>query len=218
MSSSPRRSKDPPLTRDRALASFERLRTYIGARATLTPGEIDVILARFSPRRLEKGEFLQRAGEPARHMVFVARGCLRSYVIDDKGRVHILSFAPEDWWLADSARFLSGEPSTLFIDAIEASDVLLIDQASHQRIVDGVPGYAAAYQVGLQRLAAARDKRLISSLSASAHDRYLDFVARYPTLSQRVPLRMLASYLGMSPETLSRIRKKVSTRASAEDR
>ena len=214
----PHRSKEPPPKRDRAFAAFEPLRTYLEARATLTPSEIDFIRTLFLPRRLEKGEALQQAGEPARYMVFVAKGCLRSYVIDDKGKVHIVRFAPEEWWLADSARYLTGEPSTLFIDAIEASDLLVIEHPSHQRILDGVPSYAAAYQVGLQRLAAAHDKRIISSLSASAHDRYRDFAATYPTLLRRVPLRMLASYLGMSPETLSRIRKKVSTRASAPNR
>jgi CRP-like cAMP-binding protein len=151
-------------------------------------------------------------------MVFVAKGCLRSYVIDDNGKVHIVRFAPEEWWLADSARFLTGGPSTLFIDAIEASDVLLIDHPSHQRVLDRVPAYAAAYQVGLQRVAAAMSKRIVNSLSASARDRYLDFVAQYPTLLRRVPLRMLASYLGMSPETLSRIRKTLSTRAASSRR
>jgi CRP-like cAMP-binding protein len=204
--------------RDLRCASFGRLRTYLEARATLLPQEIDFIETLFAPRRLEKGEFLQQAGEPARYLVFVAKGCLRSYVTDDRGKVHIVGFAPEDWWLSDSARFLSGAPSTLFIDAIEPSDLLVIDHPSHQRILDGVPGYAAAYQVGLQRLAAAKDQRIIGSLSASAHDRYLDFVARYPSLVQRVPLRMLASYLGMSPETLSRVRQKLATRASSAKR
>jgi CRP-like cAMP-binding protein len=207
---SPHRSKKPTLTRERASASFERLRAYIGARAAVTPADFDLIRPLFAPRRLDKGEVLQRAGEPARHMVFVAKGCLRSYVIDDKGKVHIVGFAPEDWWLSDSARFLDGGPSTLFIDAIEATDVLLTDHASHQRMLDTVPAIAAAYRAGLQRLAAAREKRIIASLSASAPERYLDFAARYPTLLRRVPLRMLASYLGMSPETLSRIRKKLS--------
>jgi len=196
----------------RASASFERLRSYLTARAALTPAEIDFVRGLFAPRHLVKGEVLQRAGEPARLMVFVAVGCLRSYVLDEEGKVHVVGFAPEDWWLSDTGPYLGGAPSTLFIDAVEASDVMVTDHASHQRMVDEIPSLAAAYQIGLQRLAAARDKRIISSLTASAQDRYLEFADRYPTLIRRVPLRMLASYLGMTPETLSRVRKKLSTR------
>jgi len=196
----------------RASASFERLRSYLTARAALTPAEIEFVRGLFAPRHLVKGEVLQRAGEPARLMVFVAVGCLRSYVLDEEGKVHVVGFAPEDWWLSDTGPYLGGAPSTLFIDAVEASDVMVTDHASHQRMVDEIPALAAAYQIGLQRLAAARDKRIISSLTASAQDRYLEFADRYPTLIRRVPLRMLASYLGMTPETLSRVRKKLSTR------
>jgi len=199
----------------RASASFERLRSYLTARAALTPAEIDFVRGLFAPRHLVKGEVLQRAGEPARLMVFVAKGCLRSYVIDEEGKVHIVGFAPEDWWLSDTGPYLGGAPSTLFIDAVEASDVMVTDHASHERMLDGIPALAAAYRTALQRLAAARDKRIVSSLTASAQDRYLDFVDRYPTLVRRVPLRMLASYLGMSPETLSRVRKKLATRGRA---
>ena len=199
----------------RASASFERLRSYLTARAALTPAEIEFVRGLFAPRHLVKGEVLQRAGDPARLMVFVAVGCLRSYVLDEEGKVHVVGFAPEDWWLSDTGPYLGGAPSTLFIDAVEASDVMVTDHASHQRMVDEIPALAAAYQIGLQRLAAARDKRIISSLTTSAEDRYLEFLGRYPTLVRRVPLRMLASYLGMTPETLSRVRKRLSTRRRA---
>lgn len=191
-------------------SSFDRLRDYLGARAALTPADVAFVRSIFVDRRLGKGEILQSAGEPARCMAFVARGCLRSYAIDATGKVHVLRFAPEDWWLSDSARCLNGEPAELFIDAIEESDVLVTDHDSHQRMLDRVPGIAAAYRTALQRLGAAKDKHLVKVLSATAEARYLDFAARYPTLLQRVPLRMLASYLGMSPETLSRVRKKLS--------
>jgi CRP-like cAMP-binding protein len=150
--SSLRRRKKPNLAPEQALAALERLRAYVTARAALSAEEIAFILSLFRPRRLAKGEVVQQAGDPPREMIFVARGCLRSYVIDEKGSLHVASFAPEDWWVSDSARFLSGEPPALFIDAIEASDVLLIDHASHQRMVDTVPALGAAYRVGLQRL------------------------------------------------------------------
>ena len=153
---------------------------------------------------------MQRAGEQARYAVFVAKGCLRSYTIDGKGKEHIVQFAPENWWLADAVSLLSKTPSQYFMDAVEDSDVLLIDAPSHQQVIDTVPGYATAFRSGLQRHAAAKDQRIVHSLSASAEERYLAFLQMYPSIVQRVPQWMLASYLGISPETLSRIRKDLS--------
>ena len=137
-------------------------------------------------------------------------GCLRSYVIDGKGKEHIVQFAPEDWWLADNTSLMSGTPSQYFIDAVEDSILLLIDPPSHQRIIERIPGYAASFRTGLQRHAAAKDQRIVNSLSASAEERYQEFLRTYPSIALRVPQWMLASYLGVSPETLSRIRKSLS--------
>ena len=139
----------------------------------------------------------------------MARGCLRSYVIDSEGREHIVQFAPETWWLADNVSLATGAPSQYFVDAIEDSDLLLIDPLSHETIVERIPGYAAAFRRGLQRHAAAKDERIVSSLSASAQQRYLDFLKTYPSIATRVPQRMLASYLGVTPETVSRIRRRL---------
>jgi CRP-like cAMP-binding protein len=192
--------------------AFDVLRNYLDARAAFGPGDFDLIRSVFLFKRLSAGEFLQRAGDITRHATFVASGCLRNYVIDSKGKEHIVQFAPETWWLADGTSLNNGTPSTFFIDAIEDSALLLIDAPSHQMLVDRVAGYAAAFRMGLQRHAAAKDQRIVSSLSASAEERYLEFMRVYPSIALRVPQSMLASYLGVTPETLSRIRKNLSRR------
>lgn len=191
-------------------SSFEPLRQYLADRAAFTEDEFAFIRTLFVPRTLRPGEFLQRAGQAATHAAFVASGCLRSYVIDDKGKEHIVVFAPENWWYADIDSLGSGAPSHYFVDAIEESELLLIDPPSHQKIVNSVPGYAASQRTGLQRHAAAKDRRIVSALSTSAEERYLEFMKTYPSIAQRVPQWMIASYLGLTPETLSRIRKNLS--------
>jgi CRP-like cAMP-binding protein len=189
--------------------AFGVLRAYLQARASLTAEELDFIGTMFVPKSLLAHECLQRAGDVAQYAAFVAKGCLRSYVIDSDGREHIVQFAPETWWLADNVSLSSGAPSQYFVDAIEDSDLLLIDPRSHETIVERIPGYAAAFRRGLQRHAAAKDERIVSSLSAPAQQRYLDFLETYPSIATRVPQRMLASYLGVTPETVSRIRRKL---------
>lgn len=193
-------------------AAFGVLRAFLQARATFEESDFAILNGAFLFKRLAAGEFLQRGGEVTRHAAFVASGCLRNYVIDAKGREHIVQFAPETWWLADAASLMTGAPSPYFIDAIEDSEVLLLDAPSHQRLIEQVPGYATAFRTGLHRHAAAKDQRIVSNLSATAEERYLEFLRVYPSIVQRVPQSMLASYLGMTPETLSRIRKHLSRR------
>ena len=191
-------------------SSFDALQAYLLERAAFSAEDLAFLRTMFVPRTLAAGEFLQRAGEVSRHGAFVARGCMRSFVIDPKGKEHVVQFAPEQWWLADAVSLNTGAPSPYFFAAIEDSDLLLIDAPGHQQIVDRVPGYSAAMRVGLQKHAAAKDVRIVKSLSASAEERYLDFMRTFPTIAQRVPQWMLASYLGVSPETVSRIRKQLS--------
>lgn len=192
------------------MTRFDVLRAYLAARASFTDDDWAFLRERFVGKALREGEVLQRAGETATHAAFVAAGCLRSYVIDARGREHIVQFAPETWWLADVTSLMTGAPSQYFFDAMEDSDLLLIDPASHQRLVERVPGYAASFRTGLQRHSAAKDQRIVASLASSAEERYLEFTRTYPSMVQRLPQWMLASYLGVSPETVSRIRKKLS--------
>jgi len=191
-------------------SAFSVLRAYLAERATFSDEDFDQVRDAFLFRRLVAGEFLQRAGDITQYAAFVASGCLRNYVINPKGKEHIVQFAPETWWVADATSLRTGAPSQFFVDAIEDSEVLLIDSPSHQNIIDHVAGYATAFRTGLQRHAAAKDQRIVSSLSATAEERYLEFLKVYPSIALRVPQSMLASYLGMTPETVSRIRKKLS--------
>jgi len=196
-------------------SAFDVLRAYLLDRASFSDDEMEFVRTQFEPATLRSGEFLQRAGAIARCAAFVARGCLRTYVLDPNGKEHVVQFAPETWWVADNVSLTSGTPSDYFIDAIEDSDLLLIDSRSHEAVVDKVPGYASALRKGLQRHAAAKDERIVSAISASAHDRYLRFLHVYPSLAARVPQRMLASYLGVSPETVSRIRARLARKPPA---
>jgi CRP-like cAMP-binding protein len=194
------------------ISTFGVLRTYLQQRASFSSSELEFIETMFVPSSLPANGFLQRAGAIAKYSAFVARGCLRKYVIDANGKEHIVQFAPETWWLTDASSLANGTPAQYFIDAVEDSELLLLDVPSHETLVEKIPGYADAFRRGLQKHAAARDERIVSSLSASAQERYTAFLQTYPSIATRVPQRMLASYLGVSPETISRIRRKLASR------
>ena len=189
---------------------FEKLRAYCERQAHFTEEEYALMEQVFVPRTLKKGEFLLREGEVSKYGVFVTRGCLRSYTVDNKGKEHIIQFAPEEWWTGNLASMRNNAPSAYFIDAIENTDVLQQDRAGFLAVMENIPLFKAMFNLGIERSATAKEHRIIAALSASAEERYKGFLQKYPTIAQRVPQHMLASYLGISPETLSRIRKQMS--------
>ncbi len=188
---------------------IEKLETFLKRKATLTEEQLALLPTLFRVKTLRKGEFLWRSGEIAQYGAFVAQGCLRSYLIDDKGREHILLFAPEDWWLSDTDSLVNNTPSAYFADAIEDSVVLLADLTAFQQLDAQLPAFGQLYRAGLQKRTEANNRRIAAALSNTAEERYLDFLKTYRTLARRVPQRMLASYLGVTPETLSRVRKRL---------
>ena len=133
------------------MSEFHRLRTYLERRATFTEEDFAFLEPLFLPRAFRAGEFFQRAGDAVTHGAFVATGCLRKYIIDAKGKEHIVQFAPENWWVGEGPGVAPGTLAQYSIDAIEDSTLLLFDAASHQRAIQHIPAYAA----GLSRRSAA---------------------------------------------------------------
>lgn len=147
-----------------------------------------------------------------RHLAFVNGGCLREYTVDQKGDEHIIQFAIEDWWISDLNSFLSGMPTTHNIDALQDSDVLLLGTAARERLLESVPKIERFFRLLLEANYVATHKRINETLSASAEERYLAFLKTYPNLVEQVPQNHIASYLGITPQSLSRIRKELSSK------
>jgi CRP-like cAMP-binding protein len=191
---------------------FEVLQAYFERKGALTSEEINFMRSVFLPKQLKKGEVLIREGEVPRYGAFVCRGFLRSYFVDNKGKEHVVQFAPENWWISARSGAVEGAPSSVFIDAIEDSDIFLLDHAAHISLMQRIPLYASSFLSGIQKRGEAKEKRIVHSLAATAEERYNEFMKTYPSIAQRVPQHMLASYLGITPETVSRIRRKALTK------
>ena len=186
---------------------FEKLRVFFERSFPITDEQFEFIKTLFVSKKINKGEFLLREGEMTKHTIFVSSGCLRTYTIDNSGKEHILQFSIENWWTGDLS-FDPHTPAQCFIEALEDAEVLLTDMDALQKLVKFVPGAAGFYEMALQKSAAAKNESIVLSMSATAEERYNNFAEKYPSIMQRVPQHMIASYLGISAETLSRIRKK----------
>lgn len=185
---------------------FETLIAVIAGDSILRQDQRALIESAFVPRHIEKGASFQRAGTVVARGGFVVQGCFRTYAIDEAGNENILHFSPESTWIGDIQSATTGTPTPFFVDALEASDVLTIDLPSFDRLLEAIPLLSRNYRMGLQRAQAAAQRRLTMALHSSAEERYRDFLARHPSLVARIPQYMLASYLGITAETLSRIR------------
>ena len=189
---------------------FSLLREHIEKRIHLTEEEFNISTKYFVSKKLKKHQFLLNEGDVCRYVGFVNSGCLREYEIDSKGTEHILQFAIEDWWVSDLNSFLSGLPSKYNIDALDDSEVLLLERSAREELLDNCPKMERFFRLLIEANHVASQQRIAESLSASAEERYLKFIKTYPKLLEQVPQNHIASYLGITPQSLSRIRKELS--------
>jgi CRP-like cAMP-binding protein len=190
----------------------DRLRAHIERRVALSDHDYERVRSFFVPRKFRKRQFFLQEGEVCRQMAFVVDGCLRAYTVDAKGEEHILQFAIADWWISDLESYLSGLPSKQTIDAVHDSEVMALDLPARDAMVAAVPAMERFFRLLLEANYVATRRRIAESLSVAAEDRYLSFLKTYPALVEQVPLGQIASYLGITPQSLSRIRKELATK------
>ena len=163
-------------------------------------------------KKVEKGTILLYQGDYCKNGFRVISGCLKSYIIDKSGKEHILQFAPENWLISDLKSIFDKVPSTIFIEAVEYSEIQLL----HIDDLDNLKVFSKEELINqsktLVRNIIASNQRIKLLLSSTAEERYLDFIETYPALLQRLPLKSIASYIGVTPEYLSDIRRKIVTK------
>lgn len=189
---------------------FEQLTLSIQQKVTLSSQEMESIKKFFIPKKIRKRQYLLNAGDVCRHNVFVEKGLLRSYSLDENAHEHVMQFAMEGWWISDMGSFLSGDDAIYNIEAIEDSELLLVSKQAMDEMMDQVPAMERYFRLLMQRSIVALQRRIRVVQSYSAEETYLKLMEIQPEIISRAPQQYIASYLGITPETLSRIRKQVS--------
>jgi CRP-like cAMP-binding protein len=175
----------------------------------LDEGEASVVEEFFKERRVKRRQFILQEGDVCRHNTYVVEGCFRMYLVDDKGKEHNLQFAIENWWIGDIGSFHSEEPSKLYVEAIENSTILQIGEEDQLKLFVDYPKFNRIFRVLAENAMVSAQRRILQDIGSTAEERYLDFVKRYPQFFNRISNVQIASYLGVTPEFLSTIRKKL---------
>jgi CRP-like cAMP-binding protein len=188
-------------------AAANLLHAHLLARVPITDEDFSFLLSFIHPVSLAKKQHHLLEGDVCTYLTFVTQGCLRSYTIDAAGEEHTLQFALEDWWISDFYSLLTVRPSTLNIDALEDTQMLLIRQADMETIYAQAPVFERLFRLLMQNRYLALQERVNAALSETASEKYNHFIQKYRDLTQRIPQHYIASYLGIKPESLSRVRR-----------
>jgi CRP-like cAMP-binding protein len=183
---------------------FENIAKHI----LLTKEQETYFLSLLQDKKIKKKHFLSQEGDLSKGPVFVTDGILRSYTIDKNGFEHILQFAPPGWWMADMFSLVTNQPGTLSIDAIDNTEVLLLPKKALDKLYNDIPAFERFFRILAEKALVTFQQRLMASLSLTAKERYADFCRLYPSLIECLPQKQVASYIGVTPEFLSKMLNK----------
>ncbi|MBW8687495.1 Crp/Fnr family transcriptional regulator [Chitinophaga rhizophila] len=185
---------------------FDKFESFITAQATLTREELGLIRSLAVQKKVRKRQLLLQEGDVCQHKIFIAEGLLKTYTLKDDGTEHILRFSPENTWTTDAVSMESQQPSRFNIEALEDTVVLQWTKTDIQQLIAGIPSFKAYVEKLISSMLYLSYDRILMNISYTSEEKYQDFITAFPDVFRRVPLHMVASYLGVSRETLSRIR------------
>lgn len=189
---------------------MQALITHFQYYLPLNEEEIRLIESKVTQRNVKRRQMILQEGFVCKHYSFVVSGCFKMYGIDDKGYEHNIQFAAEGDWISDIGSFHSQKPSKLFIEAIEPAEIIQIEQQELYFLYRNVPKLDRIFKVLIENKFVELQNRVLQTFSSTAQERYLSFLEQYPHLSNRLPNTQIASYLGITPEFLSNVRKDLS--------
>lgn len=193
---------------DIILTQIEPLLDYFQKVIPLNNEEKQLVTELFKPRLYRKRQYVLQEGDICNQCNFIVRGCLRMYKVDTDGNTHIIQFASENWWIMDIGSFHERTPSELNIDALEDTMVLQISHENLLSLYTKEPKFHRIFRVLVENSYVSLQKRLLQNISSSAEEKYLSFLQTYSHLTNRLPQTQVASFLGMTPEFLSRLRNR----------
>ena len=192
------------------MSSFEKLLSYFSKKIPLTKTDETLLMASYKPMLFKKKEFMLKQGDVCKYEGFVTKGAFRVFYTDEKGLEHVLYFAFENWWVGDISSFYEREPSRLNIQALQDSELLVIDYTDKEKTYAEIPALEKVFRIITQKHLTVLQKRFLMTVSANAEVRYHELLDRCPGIEQLVPQHQIASYLGILPESLSRMKKQLS--------
>jgi CRP-like cAMP-binding protein len=198
---------------DLKMENYQPLIDYIKKYISLTDDDVDYLIDKLSYRKYLKGQYILQQGDISKTECFIVKGCTKMFYMDEAGQEHIIMFSIEDWWTSDLGSFISQTPSDFNVQCIEDTELIQFSHDTIEAIFENIPKMERFFRKIVEKAFVASQKRIIRNFSLTAKERYLVFRENYPTMEQRIPQYMIASYLGITKEFLSKIKSQLALEA-----
>jgi len=189
--------------------NIEPLLKYMSKYITLTQEEEDILVSKVLYKKYLKGQYIVQQGDVCKYSGFVISGCTKTFYVDEEGQEHIVMFSIEDWWASDMGSFVTQTPADFNVQCLENTELIMFSHDNIEELYAAIPKLERFFRQIVEKGLAASQKRIVRSFSLSAKEQYLHFRNQYPKIEQRIPQYMIASYLGITKEFLSKIKSQL---------